>query len=144
MFAVAQRSLLSVRTLAMGSHQARVAGLRAMSTSAVARKGMYRFSLMPDLVQELYLKEVKSYKAPERSADAHKGQVREFTQPPKPTAPSMPSSSEVASQLEAYTASEPDAPEKVSSSAEEDVTEQQDVNEYLKELQADVKVEAHH
>ena len=44
--------------------------------------------------------------------------------------------------LEAYTSSEPDV---VEASVPQDVaSEQQDVNEYLKELQADIKVEAHH
>ncbi|WFD14171.1 hypothetical protein MARU1_000170 [Malassezia arunalokei] len=110
-----------------------MAGFRALSTSAVARK---------DIVQETYLRELKAYKAPEKAPDAHKGHVREFSSPAQPQAPSSPSSSDIASQLEAYTSSEPDV---VEASVPQDVaSEQQDVNEYLKELQADIKVEAHH
>lgn len=98
-----------------------------------------------DLVRDLYLKELKAYKAPERSADDHKGYVREFSKPQAPKAPAVPSSSDVASQLEAFTSSEPDAPEKTVSAEDDAAVEQQDINEYLKELQADVKVEkAHH
>ncbi|WFD19889.1 hypothetical protein MCAP1_002130 [Malassezia caprae] len=105
-----------------------------MSTSAVARK---------DLVQEAYLRELKAYKAPPKDVNAHKGQVREFSAPAAPSAPSAPSSSEISSELEAYAAAEPDAVP-VSHAADEAVTEQQDVNEYLKELQADLPAEPHH
>ena len=57
----------------------------------------------------------------------------------------MPSSSELSSQLEAYAASEPDHAEvAASSSSEGALTEGGDVNAYLREAAADVKVEAHH
>ena len=96
-----------------------------------------------DILQEAYLRELKAYKAPEKSPDAHKGHVREFSSPPSPQAPSMPSSSEIASQREPRTSPEPDFAPKPAAS-QEAVSEQQDVNEYLRELQADIKVEAHH
>lgn len=113
-----------------------------MSTSAVARKGALPHT-HADLVQEAYLRELKAYKAPPKDENAHKGQVREFSAPAAPSAPSVPSSSEVSSELEAYAASEPDAAP-VSHAADEAATEQQDVNEYLKELQADLPAEPHH
>ena len=142
MLAVAPRVLMTVR-VCCANVQARMAGFRALSTSAVARKGMYSVRTdSPDIVQETYLRELKAYKAPEKAPDAHKGHVREFSSPAQPQAPSSPSSSDIASQLEAYTSSEPDV---VEASVPQDVaSEQQDVNEYLKELQADIKVEAHH
>lgn len=69
--------------------------------------------------------------------------MREFSAPAAPSAPSVPSSSDISSELEAYAASEPDAAP-VSRAADEAVSEQQDVNEYLKELQADLPAEPHH
>merc|ERR1712098_570207 len=71
MLAVAPRVLMT----------ARMAGFRALSTSAVARK---------DIVQETYLRELKAYKAPEKAPDAHKGHVREFSSPAQPQAPPRP------------------------------------------------------
>ncbi|EST05872.1 ATPase, F0 complex, subunit H [Kalmanozyma brasiliensis GHG001] len=110
--------------------------VRALSSSAVASK---------DFVQELYVKELKGYKAPPKAADSHKGQVREFATPSAPKAPAVPSSSELSSQLEAYSSSEPDHAEApASSSSEGALTEGGDVNAYLREAAADVKVEAHH
>ncbi|KIS69838.1 uncharacterized protein UMAG_02360 [Mycosarcoma maydis] len=110
--------------------------VRALSSSAVASK---------DFVQELYIKELKGYKAPPKAADAHKGQVREFQTPAAPKAPAVPSSSELSSQLEAYAAAEPDHAEAATTSSSEGaLTEGGDVNAYLREAAADVKVEAHH
>lgn len=71
--------------------------------------------------------------------------MRNFQAPPKPQAPEFPSASQLSSELEAYASAEPDAPVAQASSADEEAAvDKQDVNEYLKELQADVKVEAHH
>ncbi|SAM62166.1 uncharacterized protein UBRO_03850 [Ustilago bromivora] len=110
--------------------------VRALSSSAVASK---------DFVQELYVKELKGYKAPPKAADSHKGQVREFQTPSAPKAPAVLSSSELSSQLEAYATAEPDHAEAVASSFSEGaLTEGGDVNAYLREAAADVKVEAHH
>ncbi|TKY86069.1 hypothetical protein EX895_004894 [Sporisorium graminicola] len=110
--------------------------IRALSSSAVASK---------DFVQELYVKELKGYKAPPKAADSHKGHVREFQTPAAPQAPAVPSSSELSSQLETYAAAEPDHAEAVASSSSEGaLTEGGDVNAYLREAAADVKVEAHH
>jgi hypothetical protein len=55
------------------------------------------------------------------------------------------SSSELSSQLEAFQAAEPDAPEAKASAADDaDAADKEDVNAYLEELRADIKVEAHH
>lgn len=80
-----------------------------------------------------------------QAADSHKGQVREFQTPSAPKAPAVLSSSELSSQLEAYAAAEPDHAEAVASSSSEGaLTEGGDVNAFLREAAADVKVEAHH
>ncbi|GAC98690.1 hypothetical protein PHSY_006284 [Pseudozyma hubeiensis SY62] len=144
----------------------------------------YQCSALPssatDFIQELYVKELKGYKAPPKvssqrrthhrptlslncpgltlvhphdpeplannqAADSHKGQVREFQTPAAPKAPAVPSSSELSSQLEAYASSEPDHAEApTTSSSEGALTEGGDVNTYLREAAADIKVEAHH
>lgn len=71
--------------------------------------------------------------------------MREFSAPPQPEAPHVPASSEIASQLDAYAAAEPDAAESAKPAADDvSGSDAQDVNEYLRELQADIKVEAHH
>lgn len=96
-----------------------------------------------DIVQELYLKELQNFEAPKKSADAHKGAVREFKQPAAPKQPASANASEITSQLDAFQGYEPDAvPE--AARGEEEVAETQDVNAYLAELQADPKLEAHH
>ncbi|KAJ7260884.1 ATP synthase complex subunit H-domain-containing protein [Mycena haematopus] len=69
---------------------------RAFSSSAAARK---------DIVQELYLKEIKAYKPPVAAKDAHVGVVKAYTMPPTPKAPALPS--DLASELSAYDSSEP-------------------------------------
>lgn len=102
-------------------------------------------TLVADIIQETYLRELKSYKAPPKAPDAHKGLVREFSAPQQPAVPEIPASSELASQLDAYTAAEPDAAESPKpANADATGSDAQDVNAYLQELQADVKVEAHH
>ncbi|KAI0728806.1 ATP synthase complex subunit H-domain-containing protein [Fomitopsis betulina] len=68
----------------------------AFSTSAVARK---------DFVQDLYVKELKAYKAPPQAKDAHVGVVKQYTLPPTPKPPVVPA--DLASELSAYDAVEP-------------------------------------
>lgn len=80
-----------------------------------------------------------------QSPDAHKGHVREFGAPPQPSAPAALSSSELAKELDSFAAAEPDAPAAAASPADETAAaDKEDVNAYLAQLQADVKVEAHH
>ncbi|KAJ6542759.1 ATP synthase complex subunit H-domain-containing protein [Mycena capillaripes] len=69
---------------------------RAFSSSAAARK---------DIIQELYLKEIKAYKAPPAAKDAHVGVVKAYSMPPTPKAPALPT--DLASELSAYDSSEP-------------------------------------
>jgi F-type H+-transporting ATPase subunit h len=80
-----------------------------------------------------------------QAADAHVGQVREFATPSAPKAPAVPSSSELASQLQSYSSSEPDhaEAEKAASSGESS-GDREDVNAFLANAAADIKVEAAH
>ncbi|QRW00841.1 ATP synthase complex subunit h domain-containing protein [Ceratobasidium sp. AG-Ba] len=85
------------------ARQSFVAGRRAhkvalFSTSTIARK---------DLVQDLYVRELKAYKAPAKAKDAHVGAVKSFQAPSPPKAPAAPT--DLASELAAYEASEPSA-----------------------------------
>ncbi|KAJ4349918.1 ATP synthase F0 subcomplex subunit H atp14 [Didymosphaeria variabile] len=52
-----------------------------------------------DLVQDLYLRELKSYKAPQVKASDAEGHVQKFT---LPKAPPSPEESDLASDLKAY------------------------------------------
>ncbi|KAF7313221.1 hypothetical protein MKEN_01008700 [Mycena kentingensis (nom. inval.)] len=109
----------------------RIASLaRPLSSSAIARK---------DFVQDLYLKEIKSYKPPVLAKDAHVGVVKSYALPPAPKAPALPT--DLASDLSAYDASEP-----VSSAAEKAVpAELADggAEAFLEILEADVHDEHH-
>ncbi|KAI0052453.1 hypothetical protein FA95DRAFT_1483415, partial [Auriscalpium vulgare] len=58
-----------------------------------------------DLVSDLYIKELKSYKAPPAAKDAHVGTVKAFSAPATPSVPALPS--DLASELSAYEAAEP-------------------------------------
>ncbi|KAK7443549.1 hypothetical protein VKT23_015722 [Stygiomarasmius scandens] len=85
---------------------------RFFSASAVSRK---------DLVQDLYLKELKTYKPAPAAKDAHVGVVKNFSSPSAPKPPTLPS--DIAAELSAYEASEPalataDATQATTTSAE--------------------------
>lgn len=69
--------------------------VRAYATTSSARK---------DLVQDLYLKELRIYKAPPAAKDAHVGAVKAFSVPTAPSAPTLP---DLATELAAYDATEP-------------------------------------
>ncbi|KAG6832572.1 hypothetical protein H0H87_001228 [Tephrocybe sp. NHM501043] len=70
--------------------------VRAFSSTSVARK---------DLVQDIYIREIKSYKPPVVAKDAHVGVVKSYTLPPTPKTPALPS--DLASALAEYDAAEP-------------------------------------
>ncbi|ELU43769.1 ATP synthase complex subunit h domain-containing protein [Rhizoctonia solani AG-1 IA] len=107
------------------------------STSAVARK---------DLVQDLYLRELKAYKAPVKAKDAHVGVVKSYTAPSAPTAPLAPT--DLASELSRYDETEPtlaDAPAASPSIAAQAQGDVGSADAFLSFLEQDVpKTEAHH
>ncbi|OSD03821.1 hypothetical protein PYCCODRAFT_1458382 [Trametes coccinea BRFM310] len=106
----------------------------AFSTSAVARK---------DLVQELYLRELKSYKPPPQAQDAHVGVVKNFQQPPAPQPPTLPA--DLASELSAYDAAEPTFAASAKPAESEESSGPTGAESFLAFLEADEpKAEAHH
>ncbi|KAH9886968.1 ATP synthase complex subunit H-domain-containing protein [Cubamyces lactineus] len=106
----------------------------AFSTSAVARR---------DFVQELYLKELKSYKAPPPPKDAHVGVVKAYSLPPAPQAPALPA--DLASELSAYDAAEPTFAASAKPAESEESSGPTGADAFLAFLEADEpKAEAHH
>ncbi|KAI8452306.1 ATP synthase complex subunit H-domain-containing protein [Phakopsora pachyrhizi] len=80
------------------------AGLaRRMSVSTPIRRSIVSStSTNKDFVQELYLRELKSYKPSPQSAQALQNQVRDFSMPPTPPAPSVPTAQDVAQELQSW------------------------------------------
>ncbi|OWT40146.1 F-type H+-transporting ATPase subunit H [Cryptococcus neoformans] len=118
--------------LRLSAQKAPMAFARSFSVSAVKM----------DLVQDLYVNQLKSYKPAAKAADAHVGSVRSFTAPKAPSAPSLPT--DLASELSKFDAEEPtiggSAP-KTSASSEGG----ESVEEYLAFLEKDLpKADAHH
>ncbi|BEJ12136.1 hypothetical protein CspHIS471_0205960 [Cutaneotrichosporon sp. HIS471] len=58
-----------------------------------------------DLIQDLYVNQLKSYKAPAKGADAHAQHVRSFAAPATPAAPAVPS--DLAGEMSKFDATEP-------------------------------------
>ncbi|KAJ6615374.1 ATP synthase complex subunit H-domain-containing protein [Mycena sp. CBHHK59/15] len=110
-----------------------VSSSRTFSSSA-ARK---------DLVQELYLKEIKAYKAPPAVKDAHVGVVKAYTMPPAPKAPALPT--DLASELSAYDAAEPATVggEKAKTSEHAELADG-GAEAFLELLEADIPKDVHH
>ncbi|KZS95438.1 hypothetical protein SISNIDRAFT_483671 [Sistotremastrum niveocremeum HHB9708] len=117
------------------SQASRVRGARLISASAVSRK---------DLVQDLYLRELKAYKPPPQAKDAHVGAVKSYSAPSPPKPPAVPA--DLAAELSKYDAEEPDLAESVTTtvtSAEEGTSG--GAKEFLAFLEQDLpKREAHH
>ncbi|OCF39931.1 F-type H+-transporting ATPase subunit H [Kwoniella heveanensis CBS 569] len=97
-----------------------------------------------DLVQDLYVNQLKSYKPAAKSADAHVGSVRTFSAPKAPSAPTLPS--DLAAELSKFDAQEPtiggSAPKAAAAATAEG---NESADEYLKFLEQDLpKAEKHH
>ncbi|RDB17560.1 hypothetical protein Hypma_001001 [Hypsizygus marmoreus] len=109
-----------------------VSRVRAFSSTTVARK---------DLIQDLYLREIKAYKPAPAAKDAHVGVVKSYTLPPTPKAPAIPT--DLAAELSAYDAAEPTKAEAVAAGTAEEGASGADA--YLSFLEQDLpKPEAHH
>ncbi|EOR04934.1 hypothetical protein E3P92_00235 [Wallemia ichthyophaga] len=110
-----------------------IPSVRQFSSSAVAGK---------DLVQELYMSQLKSYKAPAQPADAHVGHVKAFKQPAAPSAPSAPS--DLAGELSTYESAQPSFTQQTQATGEAPKAEES-ADEFLSLLEADLpKPEVHH
>ncbi|KAF8550665.1 hypothetical protein OG21DRAFT_1419373, partial [Imleria badia] len=95
-----------------------------------------------DLVQDFYLRELKSYKPPVAAKDAHVGNVKVFTSPTTPKPPVLPA--DLAADLAEYDVAEPTKAEveAVKPTGEEVGG---GAEAFLTFLEADVKpAEAHH
>ncbi|KAF8317987.1 hypothetical protein DL93DRAFT_2076548 [Clavulina sp. PMI_390] len=107
---------------------------RAFSVSVAARK---------DFVQELYVKELKAYKAPIAAKDAHVGNVKELVLPKAPEAPKLPS--DLTSEISAYESSIPDLAEVTPVAATGSADASNSADGFLAFLEQDLpKDEAHH
>ncbi|WRT64983.1 uncharacterized protein IL334_001924 [Kwoniella shivajii] len=97
-----------------------------------------------DLVQDLYVNQLKSYKPAAKSADAHVGVVKSFNAPKPPTAPTLPS--DLAAELSKFDAEEPTIGGSTKASATTaSSTEGESADDYLKFLEKDLpKADAHH
>jgi hypothetical protein len=73
--------------------------LRCHTTTVSAEHPLIDHSTTADLVQDLYLRELKAYKAPTVKASDSEGQVQKFA---LPQAPASPEEADIASQLSAY------------------------------------------
>ncbi|KIM29276.1 hypothetical protein M408DRAFT_328935 [Serendipita vermifera MAFF 305830] len=124
-----------MRLLVQSTNNLARASRRCFATSSVVRK---------DLVQDLYIRELKAYKPAPAAKDAHVGAVREFSQPKTPAPPSVPA--DLASELSAYDAAEPSlAPKSADSAAAPTSTEGKlGGPALLKFLQEDLPADDHH
>ncbi|PPQ83918.1 hypothetical protein CVT25_000663 [Psilocybe cyanescens] len=112
------------------------ASRRAFASSAVSRK---------DLVQDLYVREIKAYKPVPASKDAHVGVVKNFSAPAAPATPALPS--DLAAELSAYAATEPtaaDAPAAKASSTESSEASSGGADAFLAFLEEDLPKPVHH
>ncbi|KAH9925636.1 ATP synthase complex subunit H-domain-containing protein [Epithele typhae] len=121
---------MSSAVLRQASLAARSASRKcAFSTSAVARK---------DLIQDIYVQQIKAYKAPVMAKDAHVGVVKAYSLPPAPQVPALPS--DLAAELSAYDATEPTVAEvKAAPSADADAAPT-GADQFLSFLEADEPV----
>ncbi|KAH7103645.1 ATP synthase complex subunit H-domain-containing protein [Auriculariales sp. MPI-PUGE-AT-0066] len=104
---------------------------RCLSTTSVVRK---------DLVQDLYLRELKAYKPAPVQANAHVGSVKEYSQPAAPKAPELPSN--LAAELAAYDATNPDVVVADAATSEQATTG--NATAFLAFLEADLPKEHEH
>ncbi|KAJ2934571.1 hypothetical protein H1R20_g2534, partial [Candolleomyces eurysporus] len=123
--------------LRIAARQVQVTSRRGFASSAVARK---------DLVQDLYLREIKAYAPAPAAKDAHVGVVKSFALPPTPKAPSLPA--DLAAELSAYDAVEPTiAAAPSTSAAATEAAESNgaaDAEAFLSFLEQDVVKPVHH
>lgn len=102
---------LLAATTGMSTTLFRAAAARTLSSSLSARALSSTAVTRRDLVQELYLSQLKSYKPAPVDKDAHVGVVKPFAAPSQPQPPPLPSN--IAADLAAYDTAEPQLAEQV-------------------------------
>ncbi|KAH8829890.1 ATP synthase complex subunit H-domain-containing protein [Flagelloscypha sp. PMI_526] len=101
-----------------------------LSTSAVRK----------DLVKDVYINALKGYKPTPVPKDAHVGNVKAYSTPSAPQAPTLPT--DIASELSAYDAAEPTKVSAAPTSA--DASTEADGAAFLEMLEAPEVEEEHH
>ncbi|KAH9476823.1 ATP synthase subunit H, mitochondrial [Psilocybe cubensis] len=111
------------------------ASRRAFSVSAGVRK---------DLVQDLYIREIKAYKPAPTAKDAHVGAVKKFTAPAAPVAPALPA--DLAAELNTYATTEPTLADATASTKASEPTEASTggADAFLAFLEEDLPKPVHH
>ncbi|ORY20711.1 ATP synthase complex subunit H-domain-containing protein [Naematelia encephala] len=117
----------------LGARRAAPSLSRSFSVSAASRK---------DIIQDLYIGQLKSYKPAPQAKDAHTGLVRNYTAPKPPKPPALPT--DLAGELSKFDAEEPVIGSTTTSTAAP--TEGgESAEEFLTFLEQDLpKDEAHH
>ncbi|KAJ9097530.1 hypothetical protein QFC19_006704 [Naganishia cerealis] len=134
-----QRWLLPFNTMALFARRSVAAPVRSFSTSQVARK---------DLIQDLYLNQLRSYKPAAKAADAHLSSVKSYAAPAAPQAPTLPS--DLTAELSKFDATEPVLASSTSSTTAAAATSEDEgvaggAKEFLEFLEKDTpKADAHH
>ncbi|EDR09442.1 uncharacterized protein LACBIDRAFT_234095, partial [Laccaria bicolor S238N-H82] len=96
-----------------------------------------------DLIQDLYVREIKAYKPAPIPKDAHVGVVKQYSLPPTPKAPAPPA--DLASELSAYDATEPTVVVETKATESSEGAGEGGADAYLAFLERDLpKVEHHH
>ncbi|KZT54742.1 hypothetical protein CALCODRAFT_375226 [Calocera cornea HHB12733] len=106
---------------------------RAFAVSAAARK---------DLIQDLYLAQLKAYKPKPQAQDAHVGIVKEFKAPAVPAAQALPS--DLAAELATYDASAPDLADVVPVTSHASPQAGMTTSQFLEMIEEDEHDEVHH
>jgi len=106
---------------------------RAFTSSATTRK---------DLIQDLYLREIKAYKPAAVVKDAHVGVVKTYSSPPIPKAPILPT--DLASELAAYDTAGPTLAEAATPTNASEESGGGGAEAYLAFLEQDIPKPVHH
>jgi F-type H+-transporting ATPase subunit h len=119
--------------------------LRQAARSTVVRRTFASSSAVrKDLVQDLYIKELKGYKPKPLAKDAHVGVVKAYSTPSVPKPPTLPT--DLSAELTAYDASNPtvDTKAEVKSEFAEAGAEGEGAEAFLQFLEKDIPKVEHH
>jgi len=118
--------------------QATKAARQASCTRAFASSA----SMRKDLVQDIYLREIKAYKPAPVAKDAHVGVVKKYLSPLTPKAPLLPA--DLAGELAAYDVAEPTIAETPAATSASEESGAGGAEAYLAFLEQDLPKPVHH